>query len=76
MAKVRVAPNPQGMRELLQSEAVGQHLEALLRARAGADVEVSRQAGKTRQNVRAEYASGRNGLDREAKTGTLRRLLG
>lgn len=76
MAKVRVVHNPRGMRELLQSEAVGAHLESLMRSRAGDDVEVSRVQGDTRQNVRAEYATGRNGLDREAKTGTLRRLLG
>lgn len=75
MATVRVVLDHRGMDALLKSEEVGAVLEAAARRAAPAGTVVSRQVGKTRQNIRIEDES-RDALDHEAKTGHLSRALG
>lgn len=75
MAKTRFVLNRAGVRALLQSEEVGARIEAAARAVAPAGTVVSRQVGKTRQNIRIEDESD-DALDCEATTGHLTRALG
>lgn len=75
MAKLRVTLNSAGMRALLQSDEVGAPIEAAARRAAPPGAVVSRQVGRSRQNIRIEDPAS-DALDREAKTGHLSRALG
>ncbi len=75
MATTRFVLNRAGMRALLQSEEVGAAIESAARAVAPSGTGVSRQVGRTRQNIRIEDDSD-DALDREAQTGHLSRALG
>lgn len=74
MAKFRFVINRAGVGALLKNEA-GDYVEKIAKGRAGEGLVVSRQAGRTRANVRVEDPS-TDALDREAKTGHLSRVLG
>lgn len=75
MATTRFTINRAGIRALLQSEEIGSVIEAAARTAAPSGSIVSRQTGRTRQNIRIEDPD-RAALDREAKTGHLSRALG
>lgn len=75
MAKTRFVLNRAGVSALLKSDELGAAIEAAARRAAPAGTVVSRQVGKTRQNIRIEDES-HGALDREAKTGHLTRALG
>lgn len=75
MAKVRVTLNRAGVGALLKSDEVGARLESAARAVAPSGTTVTRQVGRSRQNIRIEDSSD-DALDREAKTGHLSRALG
>lgn len=75
MAKVEVRLFSPGMSALLKSDGVGAALEDAARSAAPDGTIVSRQVGRTRQNIRIEDES-RGALHREAQTGHLTRALG
>lgn len=75
MARVRVELNRAGVGALLKSDEVGAALEAAARAAAPTGSVVSRQVGRTRQNIRIADESS-DAMDREASSGHLSRALG
>lgn len=75
MAKVEVRLYSAGMAALLKSEGVGRVLEDAARSAAPAGTIVSRQVGRTRQNIRIEDESS-DAMHREAQSGHLTRALG
>ena len=75
MATVRFVRSVPGIRALLQSDEVGAVLEDAARDAAPTGTIVSREVGRTRQNVRIEDDS-RDAMSREAQSGHLTRALG
>lgn len=75
MATVRFVRNQPGIRALLQSDEVGVVLEDAARDAAPTGTVVSRQVGRTRQNIRIEDESS-DAMHREAQSGHLTRALG